>query len=132
LTKDYGKGPSHRNLEYFIKFFASCNHRISQTLSAKSVRPESVKKGKDKERISQTLSAFSRHFPLSWSCYIPLMKIGNQAEQRFYETLSRVRKKLKEDVVLLVTTANYTGHHCWPWRCAGFFSKKIRLHEPNL
>jgi hypothetical protein len=35
LTRDFGKGFSHRNLEYFKKFYLSYSNRISQTLSAK-------------------------------------------------------------------------------------------------
>lgn len=85
LTKDYGQGFSHRNLEYFRKFYLNYSNRISQTSSAKSVGPGRIKTVKEKYRISQTLSAFSQSFQLSWSHYILLMKIENQAEQRFYE-----------------------------------------------
>ena len=85
LTSDYGKGFSHRNLEYFRKFYLNYNKRISQTPSAKSAKSGSIKTAKDKDQISQTLSAFSQSFPLSWSHYILLMKIDNLEEQRFYE-----------------------------------------------
>lgn len=85
LTSDYGKGFSHRNLEYFRKFYLIYSNRISQTPSAKSAEIGRVKTAKDKDRISQTLSAFSQNFPLSWSHYILLMKIDNLEEQRFYE-----------------------------------------------
>lgn len=85
LTRDFGKGFSHRNLEYFRKFYLNYSTRISQTLSAKSSRSGRVKKAKEKDRILQTLSAFSQYFPLSWSHYIILMEIENVAEQRFYE-----------------------------------------------
>lgn len=84
LTRDYGKGFSHRNLEYFRKFYLHHSNRISQTPSAKSAR-RGKSTAEAKESISQTLSAFSKRFPLSWSHYILLMKIDNEAEQRFYE-----------------------------------------------
>src|SRR4051812_22542820 len=38
LTRDFGKGFSHRNLEYFRKFYLTYSLRISQTSSAKSKR----------------------------------------------------------------------------------------------
>lgn len=82
LTRDYGKGFSHRNLEYCRKFYLTYSVRISKTLSAKSTN---LKTTTARKPISQTLSAFSRKFPLSWSHYILLMKIDNEAEQRFYE-----------------------------------------------
>lgn len=85
LTKDFGKGFSQRSLEYFRKFYLKYCYRISKTPSAKSARLGSIRNVEDKDRISQTLSAFSQHFPLSWSHYILLMKIDNADEQRFYE-----------------------------------------------
>ncbi len=85
LTKDFGRGFSHRNLEYFRKFYLNYSNRISQTPSAKSAISGRIKAAKDKDRISQTLSAFSQSFPLSWSHYILLMKIDKVEEQGFYE-----------------------------------------------
>lgn len=85
LTRDFGKGFSHRNLEYFRKFYLNYSNRISQTPSAKSARPSKLKSAKSKNSISQTLSAFSQSFLLSWSHYILLLKIDNKDEQRFYE-----------------------------------------------
>ncbi len=83
LTRDFGKGFSHRNLEYFRKFYLNYSNRISQTPSAKSRGSGRIKANKDKDRISQTLSAFSQSFLLGWSHYILLMKIDNVEEQRF-------------------------------------------------
>jgi predicted nuclease of restriction endonuclease-like (RecB) superfamily len=40
---------------------------------------------KSRDGISQTLSAFSRNFALSWSHYVLLIKIESKDEQRFYE-----------------------------------------------
>jgi len=85
LTRDYGKGFSHRNLEYFRKFYLNYNKRISQTPSAKSPEAGKSKTAKARGRISQTLSAFSQNFLLSWSHYILLMRIDNLEEQSFYE-----------------------------------------------
>jgi len=85
LTRDFGKGFSHRNLEYFRKFYLTCGNRISQTPSAKSFEEKRIKTTKSKDRILQTLSAFSQRFPLSWSHYIILLKIDNVEERRFYE-----------------------------------------------
>jgi predicted nuclease of restriction endonuclease-like (RecB) superfamily len=85
LTRDFGKGFSHRNLDYFRKFYLNYKNRISQTLFAKSAKVGKVKEGKDSDRISQTMSAFSQSFLLSWSHYILLMRIDNSDEQRFYE-----------------------------------------------
>jgi predicted nuclease of restriction endonuclease-like (RecB) superfamily len=85
LTRDFGKGFSVRNLEYFRKFYLNYSSRVSQTPSVKSAGLGRIKKAKGESRISQTLSAFSEGFPLSWSHYILLMKIDNQKEQRFYE-----------------------------------------------
>lgn len=80
LTRDYGKGFSHRNLEYFRKFYLNYSNRISQTPSAKYTASRRTKTTKGKDHISQTLSAFSQSFPLSWSHYILLMKIDNLDE----------------------------------------------------
>jgi predicted nuclease of restriction endonuclease-like (RecB) superfamily len=85
LTREYGKGFSHRNLEYFRKFYLNYSNRISQTVSAKSTASRRANAAKSKDQISQTLSAFSKIFPLSWSHYILLMKIDDLDERRFYE-----------------------------------------------
>ena len=85
LTRDFGKGFSHRNLEYFRKFYLNCSNRISKSPSAKSGKSGRIKTYSNKDENSQTLSAFSQSFLLSWSHYILLMKIDNQEEQRFYE-----------------------------------------------
>ena len=85
LTKDFGKGFSHRNLEYFRKFYLNYSDRISKTPSAKTIRLGGLKMSKSRNGISQTLSAFSQALHLSWSHYVLLMKIDNKGEQRFYE-----------------------------------------------
>jgi predicted nuclease of restriction endonuclease-like (RecB) superfamily len=85
LTRNFGKGYSQRNLEYFRKFYLLYSSRISKTPSAKS-------SGQGKKSyiglstpISQTVSAFSGIFNLSWSHYILLMKTENDDERNFYE-----------------------------------------------
>jgi len=85
LTRDFGKGFSQRNLEYFRKFYLNYSDRISKTLSAKTLGLRGAKMSKNANGISQTLSAFSQNFPLSWSHYVLLVKIDNKEEQRFYE-----------------------------------------------
>jgi len=79
LTKEYGRGFSHRNLEYFRKFYLSYTNRISQSMIAKSdpYNQHFIN--------SQSLPAFSEHFKLSWTHYVQLMKIENIEERDFYE-----------------------------------------------
>ena len=79
LTREYGKGFSHRNLEYFRKFYLSYTNRISQSVIAKLHL--------DNQHLinPQSLIAFSEHFKLSWTHYIQLMKIENIDERDFYE-----------------------------------------------
>ena len=83
LTKEYGKGFSHRNLEYFRKFYLNYSRRISKTAFSKSSQNRCT--AANANQISQTLSAFSKYFSLTWSHYILLMKIDNKDEQRFYD-----------------------------------------------
>jgi predicted nuclease of restriction endonuclease-like (RecB) superfamily len=85
LTRDFGKGFSHRNLEYFRKFYLNYGNRITKTASAKSSKSAKIRVPKNQDQISQTLSAFSQTFPLTWSHYLLLMRISNKDEQRFYE-----------------------------------------------
>lgn len=67
LTRDFGKGFSQRNLEYFRKFYLNYSDRISKTPSAKTAGTGRAKMIKNGDRISQTLSAFSQTFHLTWS-----------------------------------------------------------------
>ncbi len=86
LTREFGKGFSHRNLEYFRKFYLNYGYRISKTPFA--ISNGNKMKAKNGSSISQTLSAFSGNFHLSWSHYVLLMKINNKDEQSFYENRS--------------------------------------------
>lgn len=70
LTKEFGRGFSQRNLEQMRKFYLT--YSKAQTLSAES-------KSSNK---TQTLSA---DFKLSWSHYLTLIRIEDEAERSFYE-----------------------------------------------
>jgi predicted nuclease of restriction endonuclease-like (RecB) superfamily len=76
LTKEFGKGYSRSNLEYMRSFYTTYKKRIPQSLIGKS--------HKDKKTQSATgKSQFP--FSLSWTHYIQLLKIENEAERNFYE-----------------------------------------------
>lgn len=72
LTKEYGKGYSTSNLEYFRQFYLAYQNRISQTLFGKS-------------DFSFNLQQFAEYFDLSWSHYIRLFTIKSSEERQFYE-----------------------------------------------
>ncbi|MBD0284313.1 MAG: DUF1016 domain-containing protein [Flavisolibacter sp.] len=72
LTQEYGKGYSTSNLEYCRQFYLTYQNRISQTVFGKL-------------DLSSVFEAFSKHFALSWSHYIQLLKIKKEEERRFYE-----------------------------------------------
>jgi len=78
LTKEFGKGFSVDNLENMRKFYAA--YKKSDTPSRKSVTKYSSQK-------SETLSRKSSipAFKLSWSHYVLLLRIENEAERKFYE-----------------------------------------------
>jgi len=75
LTKEFGKGFSVDNLENMRKFYIA--YKISETLSRKSSSKSIIQK-------SETLSR-KFNFKLSWSHYLLLLRIENEAERRFYE-----------------------------------------------
>jgi len=97
LSKEFGRGFSEDNLSHMRKFYItySKERQISQTLSAKL--PFQVKRRAvtDVLNKSETLSrksvtpgyaqAMHAKFTLSWSHYVFLMSINNQAERNFYE-----------------------------------------------
>ena len=79
LTKEFGKGFSIDNLENMRKFYLA--YRISETPSRKYL-------SKYASQNSETLSRKSSRkpaFKLSWSHYILLLRIENEAERKFYE-----------------------------------------------
>jgi predicted nuclease of restriction endonuclease-like (RecB) superfamily len=75
LTKEFGKGFSVDNLENMRKFYIM--YKKSETPSRKSISKPASKK-------SETLSRKSG-FKLSWSHYLLLLRIENEAERKFYE-----------------------------------------------
>lgn len=64
LTKEFGRGYSVDNLQSMKKFYLMFQNRISTNY----------------ETVSRNST-----FSLSWSHYIQLMKIENEAERHFYE-----------------------------------------------
>lgn len=78
LITIFGRGFSVDNLEYMRKFYLL--YSISETPSRKSVSISSSSK-------SETVSRKSSKpvFKLSWSHYVFLMRIENNAERKFYE-----------------------------------------------
>lgn len=74
LTKEFGRGFSEDNLSHMRKFYItySKERQISETLSRKSV-------------THGCAQAMHSKFTLSWSHYVFLMSINDQAERNFYE-----------------------------------------------
>lgn len=96
LTTEFGRGFSHRNLDYMRKFYLSYRDRapeISQMGSAKlpisrqgETSPSKLDHTRATTQISQTVSAkFVSPFKLSWSQYVFLLSIDNPDERTFYE-----------------------------------------------
>jgi len=79
LSKEYGKGYSQRNLDYFKQFYLVYRDRIAQTLSAQFG-------DKTQQHAQRTLlTVFADQFKVSWSHYVQLMKIQDLDERRYYE-----------------------------------------------
>lgn len=84
LTQEFGRGFSVRNLEYMRQFYLTYGGRgdgaISQTVSAElAIIPTEADR---KETVPSGL------FRLSWSHYVFLMAIKDEAERNFYEVES--------------------------------------------
>ena len=72
LTEHMGRGFSVTNLKQMRKFYqVYAEDQISQTLSDQFANLPAVSTG--------------RKFPLSWSHYLKLMRIGNAEQRHFYE-----------------------------------------------
>jgi len=97
LSKEFGRGFSEKNLYNMRKFYITYRdqRQISQTLSGKLPfqvkrrvvtdvlnKSETVSRKLSTLRYMQTMYA---QFTLSWSHYVFLMGINNQAERDFYE-----------------------------------------------
>ena len=98
LTREFGRGFSERNLEYFRKFYllwkdrvaeisqkpsAKSRPAISQKASAKSRRPKAL--GRSSAVLPAFIGNLSSPFQISWSHYVELLGIGDGNERRFYE-----------------------------------------------
>ncbi len=92
LTEEFGKGFSKSNLEYMRRFYLVYRDRSPQI--AQTVFGQLVQSGKTQTpsgqsaaiRKTQSVSAQSKlHFTLSWSHYLFLMGIKDEAERSFYE-----------------------------------------------
>jgi predicted nuclease of restriction endonuclease-like (RecB) superfamily len=90
LTKEFGKGYSLSNLEYFRKFFITYQNRIPQSvigeLGSSPKRKVTSSTPPFNKKIPQTaIGELPLPFSLSWTHYIQLMKISNEDERNFYE-----------------------------------------------
>ncbi len=93
LTKEYGKGFSITNLEYFRKFYKAYTASIPQSVieelkkkkSQKASAELQLKKYETLSRKFNNISDFADLFPLSWTHYVQLIKIDNKDERKFYE-----------------------------------------------
>lgn len=89
LTKRLERGLSETNLRQFRQFYLTYSN--TQTLSAKSEKPQIQQTLSDKFEKSQTpsdqsISELQRPvFRLSWSHYLKLMRIKDENERRFYK-----------------------------------------------
>jgi predicted nuclease of restriction endonuclease-like (RecB) superfamily len=82
LTREFGKGYSTTNLEYFRRFYLLYHNRTPQSLIGKSNKSATKKQSS----ISQSVIGKSDYpFSLSWTHYIQLLKIEDEKERDFYE-----------------------------------------------
>ena len=88
LTEELGRGFSATNLEYMRRFYLDYHETVPQIPQTVSGKLPAQPHGETP--IVQTMSAqFANTFTLSWSHYVFLMNIDNQAERRFYEIESK-------------------------------------------
>ena len=93
LTKEFGRGYSTSNLEYFRKFYILYKIRISQSLIGKSTNPNKSQSTTAKSILPTRLSEITQSligksklpFSLSWTHYVQLIKIENEDERNVYE-----------------------------------------------
>lgn len=86
LTKEFGRGYSRSSLEYMPSFYATYENRISQSVIGKFKNSPKSASPMRKFGISQPAIGKSQFpFLLSWTHYIQLLKIENEAERNFYE-----------------------------------------------
>jgi predicted nuclease of restriction endonuclease-like (RecB) superfamily len=87
LTKQFGRGFSRQNLQQMRQFYLTFPpETICQTLSGKSeYKHDTIKKSESPIR-KFSLQELSGAFPLSWSHYVRLITVKDQAARDFYET----------------------------------------------
>jgi len=88
LTTEFGRGFSHRNLDYMRKFYLAYKDkgpRISQTPSAKFPAIEQFHAVSGIISTDKQPSKPSLPFSLSWSQYVFLISIADPDERHFYE-----------------------------------------------
>ncbi|MCP5043162.1 MAG: DUF1016 domain-containing protein, partial [bacterium] len=104
LTDEFGRGFSHRNLDYMRRFYLTYRDRepqISQTVSAKLPQPPG-ERASTELGAAENAQASSASFTLSWSHYVFLVSIENPDERSFYEieasaggwTLAELKRQL--------------------------------------
>jgi len=88
LCEEFGRGFSHRNLEYMRKFYLCYKDRkpaISQMPSAKLPQLKNHQTASDQLELSKQKQSLQAKFTLSWSQYVFLIGIKNSEERQFYE-----------------------------------------------
>lgn len=84
LTKEFGRGYSISNLEYFRKFYLTFQDRIPQSMTGEFRKSQSLI-GISAENLNDETPSRTLPFTLSWTHYIQLLKIENEDERNFYE-----------------------------------------------
>ena len=82
LTKEFGRGFSVDNLERMRKFYRIYANRISASLMRISC---DVKNSASTVRKTENRSTSKIDLQLSWTHYLKLIQIDNEAERQFYE-----------------------------------------------
>jgi predicted nuclease of restriction endonuclease-like (RecB) superfamily len=88
LSEEFGRGFSHRNLEYMRRFYLTYKDRapqISQIASAKLQSSQESQTTPGKFELSEKTQSPSAQFTLSWSQYVFLISIESADERSFYE-----------------------------------------------
>ncbi|MDR1963670.1 MAG: DUF1016 N-terminal domain-containing protein [Planctomycetaceae bacterium] len=80
LTNEFGKGYSVDNLQNMRHFYLVYSKNLEIPENKQVSENKRVVKYETVSRIS-----FPSHFQLSWSHYLKLMRIDDEAERRFYE-----------------------------------------------
>ena len=80
LKNEFGRGFSEDNLSNMRRFYLSYQAQISETLSRKLKKQQTVT---SKSNITEIQLTYD--FNLSWSHYLKLMRIEDELERKFYE-----------------------------------------------